>query len=338
MRLLPRTATMWQQASSRLALKLVPFRVLARTFAPISTTIPYIKHLHDDTKKPDPDRESKIEDLPADDKLELKAQGLAADFESNLEHAAPEVPEDNAENTAIQKGKKRVSDALRAARLVNLAKGFETQRAAGYPNLQKAREAQRAAGFPNLKKYREAQRAAGYPHAKRNFEARRASLRAGHERYYEEQSALGHEEYRKRRHAKLLLDIEAANKRKLAEDPTFIPNPLPDLESLPRTSYPARVGTVPCPEPGCDAKLFNERTLASHVLRMHSRYSIDTPHKCKDPSCNKYFPTKQWASKHFSATHARPKPACPICDRVYCSPDNLKRHLLLIHGVSSPSA
>ena len=64
--------------------------------------------------------------------------------------------------------------------------------------------------------YHEEQRALGFPVFKEYIEAQRAN---------------GWLALRERHHAELLRDIEAANKRKLAEDPTFIPTPLPELES-----------------------------------------------------------------------------------------------------------
>lgn len=261
---------MWQHASSQLALNLVPCRILARPFAPISATILHIKHLHDDTKKPDPALENEFKDSPADVKLKLEAQNSAADSESASEEAGLEALGNDVEITAPQKGGKLISDARRVARNANHQKYLDEQRAAGFPILKRLREAQRASGWAPQKKYDAEQRAIGYPNL------------------------------RKSRHAKLLRDIEAANRRKLAEDPTFVPSPLPDFESMPRIAHRKYLATVPCPEPGCKQKLSNERTLALHILNKHtySRYSIDTPHKCKDPSCNKYFPTTQKASQH----------------------------------------
>ena len=131
-----------------------------------------------------------------------------------------------------------MSDIQRAAGIVNLKKkrGWETQRATGFPNLQKSWEAQRADGFHNFKKVVEQQLASGWPRLK-NYDAK--------------QLAVGYEDILKRKHAKLLCDIEAANKRKLEADPTFKPLPLPDFEFRPRVDYPKRQGTIPCTEPGC---------------------------------------------------------------------------------------
>ena len=331
---------MWQHASSRLALNLVPYRLLARPFAPISTTILHIKHLHDDKKKPVPNLAKELKDLPADDQLKLGGQIPAADSKSAPEQAGLESLGNDVETTAVQKGKKLIFDAQRTASYANLQRGRETQRAAGYPALRRGRETQRSNGFPALHRGRETQRAngilvlgletqraAGFPILKEFREA---------QQYHAEQRAdLG-----KSRHSNLLRDIEAVNKRKLAEDPTFVPSPLPGFESMSRIVHRKYSRTIPCPEPGCKSKLSNERTLATHILRKHtySRYSIDTPHKCKDPSCNKYFPTTKEALKHYSAIHGRQKPTCPVCDRIFSSPSVWKRHLLLMHGIPFSSA
>ena len=82
MRLLPRVATMWQHASSRLAPNLVPRRILAGPFAPISTTILHIKHLHDDKKKSDTDLAKEFKGLTVDGQIKLEAPNPVADFES----------------------------------------------------------------------------------------------------------------------------------------------------------------------------------------------------------------------------------------------------------------
>lgn len=212
-----------------------------------------------------------------------------------------------------------MSDAQRAASIVNLQQSWETQRATGFPNLQKRWEAQRADGFHNFKKAVEVQRASGWP-----------SLR----KYHAEQAAVGYKDTLKREHAKLLRDIEAANKRKLEEDPTFKPLPLPDFESRPRVDYPKRRGTIPCTEPGCALKFATEQSLAIHIRRMHGGYSAKTPHKCKDPSCNMYWQTERQASVHFARVHNTPKARCPVCDRVLCDQSNLTKHLQQVHGMA----
>ncbi|KAM0710640.1 hypothetical protein Q7P35_001378 [Cladosporium inversicolor] len=100
MRLLPRAVAIWQQASPRFALNLVPFRLLARPIAPISTTFPHIKCLHDDAeKKPDSALEQVAEDSPDDDQVKLEAENSAADSKSAPEHAALKALGDDAETT-----------------------------------------------------------------------------------------------------------------------------------------------------------------------------------------------------------------------------------------------
>lgn len=380
MRLLPRVAAIWQQASPRFALNLVPFRLLARPVAPIPTTFPHIRCLHDDAKKkPDSALEQAAKDPPDDDQVKLETDNSAADSESAAEHAALEAPGDDTKTTAVRKGKKWGSDAQRAqlrklietqraAGFPNLQKDWESerangfpkskqaleasraagfpgakqslknQRAAGFPNAKKGLESQRAAGFPNLKKVAEIMRAAGFPSLKKAVEEQRASGWADQKKYHAEQQVSCYLELRSRRHAELLRDIESANQRKLAADPTFIPPPLPDLDSRPRVNYRRRLGTIPCPEPGCNSKLSNERTLAIHIQKMHSCYSIETPHKCEDPGCNQYFPTKKKASKHLFNVHRGPKPLCPVCDRVFSRHATLEQHLLLIHGIQPSPA
>lgn len=325
MRLLPRAAAIWQQASPRFALNLVPFRLLARPVAPISTTFPHIKCLHDDTKK--------------------KPDSAAEQAAKN-----PQALGDDSETTAVEKRKKWGSDAQlahnrklietqRANDFPNLKKAWEASRAAGFPNAKQSLKNQRAAGFPNAKKGRESQRAAGFPNMRKYRETQRASGWADLKRYHAEQQALGYLESRQRYHAELLRNIEVANQRRLAEDPTFIPPALPDLDSRPRVRYPPRrSGTIPCPEPGCNSKLSNERTLAIHIQRKHSYYSMETSHKCKDPSCNKYFPTEKKALAHLNGVHRRRKPPCPVCDRIFSSPTALKQHLLQIHGIQPSPA
>lgn len=148
---------------SRLALNLVPFRVLARPLAPISTTVPHVKHLHDDTKKPGPALDRDLKSSPADDQVEVGTQNSNADSESPVEIARP---------TTVQNGKKPRSDAQRAASIADGKKAQEALRllAFRFAHLKRLNEAQRATGFPNLKKAREAQRATGFPNVKKSLE------------------------------------------------------------------------------------------------------------------------------------------------------------------------
>jgi hypothetical protein len=109
-------------------------------------------------------------------------------------------------------------------------------------------EQQRALGFPSLKIASEKQRASGY------------------------------REVRERRRVQLLRDIEAANQRKLAEDPTFEPPPpLPDLPD--RASANPRLGYQVCPRPGCHARCKIRSTFArctKEVIVRKSRISANS--------------------------------------------------------------
>ena len=244
------------------------------------------------------------------------------------------------ETTSVEKGGKPRSAAPRAASIANTQKFLEVQRA--------GREAQRAAGFPSLVKGRETLRALGFPSLQKGLETQRAGRFPALQHGRETQRAAGYPALRRARETKRANAILALRKeletqlstRKLAEDPTFVPSPLPDFESMPRIAHRRKSPTIPFPEPGCKSKLLTERTLATHILNKHtySRYSIDTPHKCKDPSCNKYFPTTQKASIHYSKIHGTQKPQCPLCDRIYSNPSHWRKHLLLVHGIPPSSA
>jgi hypothetical protein len=196
-----------------------------------------------------------------------------------------------------------------------------------HPNLVAGRkrlvEEQRVLGFPSLKaahvaleRYTEEQRALGFP-----------SLKIASEK----QRALGYREVRERRRVQLLRDIEAANQRKLAEDPTFEPPPpLPDLPD--RASANPRLGYQVCPRPGCHARCKNEATMKIHIRKMHEGgYSEETPYKCKLASCASYFETPKRARRHFVLVHQAVKARCPLCDRELSSKDNLNRHLRQVH-------
>jgi hypothetical protein len=184
-------------------------------------------------------------------------------------------------------------------------------------------EEQRALGFRSLKaahlageKYIEEQRALGFPLLKIASEKQWAS---------------GYREVRERCRAQLLRDIEAANQRKLAEDPTFEPPPpLPDLPD--RASANPRLGYQVCPRPGCHARCKNEATMEIHIRKMHEGgYSEETPHKCKFASCNNFYESAQKAHRHFQKVHEAPKVRCPWCDRELSSKYNLNRHLRQVH-------
>jgi hypothetical protein len=208
-----------------------------------------------------------------------------------------------------------------------LKKHNEEQRALGWPNLKKAQaraaEEQRALGWPSLKasnnlahmKHMEDQRAAGFPNLKNAFEKLRAS---------------GYRGMRESSRAALLRDMEAVNKRKLAEDPTYEPPPLPEIHIEPQT--PRRVGYLVCPRPGCRARCKDETNIKDHIRRIHDGgYSLETPYKCELASCASYFETPKIARRHFLRVHQAVKARCPLCDRELYK-DKLKKHLRDLHG------
>ena len=231
------------------------------------------------------------------------------------------------ETTSVEKGGKPRSAAPRAASIANTQKFLEVQRA--------GREAQRAAGFPSLVKGRETLRALGFPSLQKGLETQRAGRFPALQHGRETQRAAGYPALRRARETKRANAILALRKeletqlstRKLAEDPTFVPSPLPDFESMPRIAHRRKSPTIPFPEPGCKSKLLTERKLATHILNKHtySRYSIDTP-------------TTQKASIHDSKIHGTQQPHGPLCDRIYSNPSHWRKHLLLVHGIPPSSA
>jgi hypothetical protein len=248
---------------------------------------------------------------------------------------------------------KKAHEAQRAAGFPNLKTGLEAQRAAGFPGAKISLERQRAAGYSNLKKAQEAQRAAGFSGLKKAHEAQRAAGFPALMQYIEKQRALGFpklkecfearkandwRDIRERHHAELLRDIKAANDRKLAEDPTFIPTPLPELESRPRLNIAPPARDTPCPEPGCQTMVAGELGLKIHLRNKHGGYSRRTPFKCAESSCKMYYETEKKARDHFRHVHSGEKVTCLICDRVLCNKVYFKRHLLRMHGIESSEA
>jgi hypothetical protein len=133
-------------------------------------------------------------------------------------------------------------------------------------------------------------------------------------------------------HTELSRDMAAANERKLAEDLTFQPLPLPILGSR----APARInkrGTVPCPQPGCYSMFMNEKRLKIHLLKIHNEdYSEEAVYNCDFAGCNMVFETKQKARQHYYYVHELPTATCLLCDRVLGNEHRLKRHLREMHG------
>jgi hypothetical protein len=351
MRLSQVAATMWLQTSSRTVLNLASTRRLIQPFASQFAPFSQAKHLH----QSDAVVKSESEECFTVNQPKLEAQNENLDAKSTKEESG--LPEDKDDHTATATprytrgqhpnsiaARKKYQEEQRALgwpiatshpNCVAARKKFqEEQRALGWPLLRtnpnviagrkRMAEEQRALGFPRLKaatlageKYTEEQRAIGFPMLKIAVEKQRAS---------------GYREVREKHRANLLRDIEAANKRKLAEDPTFRapPLPLPDLQVEPPIR--SRRGYMICPRPGCNARLKNETTLKIHLRRMHDGgYSEETPHKCKLTSCNQYYETAQKAHEHFRRVHEAVKAKCPLCDRELSSEKKVNRHLREIH-------
>jgi hypothetical protein len=333
---IPQIAVMtWLQTSSRAVLNLISARGLIRPFASKFAPFSQVKylHVHDGTKQPDTGVKSESEGSSAPDQLTPGAQNGDIDAkiasESNL-----------AKDKDVHTAAPRYPLGTHPNSLANLLRYKEEQRALGWPGLKAGREKfqqeQHALGGPNaweaVKKAVEAQRAAGFPHQKAFAEKQRATgwplIKAHHEKSRAEGYKIA-----EMHHAKLSRDIAAANERKLAEDPTFQPLPLPVLGSRAAPTRINKRGTVPCPQPGCYSMFLNEKRLKTHLIKKHNEgYSEEAPHKCDFAGCNLSFETEQKARKHFKNVHRLPTAKCPLCDRVLSNKFKLKHHLREIHG------
>jgi hypothetical protein len=140
-------------------------------------------------------------------------------------------------------------------------------------------EEQRAAGFPILKEARKlnlpALRAAGWPNAQASKAARAA---------------------------RLLRDVQAANMRKLAKDPTYVPQPR--LEPIPRREQSC-VPTIPCPKSGCQKLYKNERSLKYHLHRDDPSFSAETPYKCEHDGCGNILRDRAQGERSLSPSSSR---------------------------------
>jgi hypothetical protein len=246
---LPHTAATMWQTSSRALLDLVS----VRGFKLASKFAPFsqVKYLHDSAKQPD--AVVKSEHLPTVDKTK-------STLDTKIAVEEPGLAKDKDKPATPRYSKGKYPNQIAA-----LGKRIEVQRALGFPNLQ---------GHPAQKKYIEDQRAAGFPILEKASEVLRAS---------------GYRGFREGKRAALLRDIEAANKRKLAEDPTYKPPPLPDFDinSGPKAKT-SRAGYMKCPRPGCPSRCKDETTMKIHLRRMHNEgYSEETPYKCEFASCNR---------------------------------------------------
>jgi hypothetical protein len=251
---------------------------------------------------------------------------------------------------ALEKGR----ETQRAEGFPGLKKGHETQRAEGFPGLKKGLETQRAQGFPGLKKGLETQRAAGFPQLATNREAQRANGYEGTKKalavrhdlerskgwpVLKRASEIGRpaafaalREYDKKRqrvhYDKLQAEVEATNKRKAADDPSFEPPPHKEFEQ--RVVVKKR-GHIPCQIPGCKSKLSNENTMKSHLSLHHGLWSAEAPFKCPRDDCNRYYASEKAASEHEYNAHTRGKVKCPTCDREM-SVRHLPEHRRDFHG------
>lgn len=325
---------------------LIPLRCrsLVRPFDWRTFTSSRTWYLHDDTKRPDSALREGSGENHAPAQCSSESQDVRGNTQSSKESSSlkEDVP-------TIAKARK-VSEAQRIAFRANLEKGRagrdkyrEMQRALGFPNLRKVIEAQRALGFPGAKKGHEMQRALGYPNLAKALEASRNSDFAGVKKAREAdlkvQRALRFPILSKARqasseasHARLVREIEAVNRRRLAEDPAFVPTPLPAY--LGRKDWPySQKRTIPCPKPGCKSKLSSHESLERHPRTKHSSYSEATPHKCQDPSCYRYFATEKEVGKHMRVSHLK-KVKCSICDRNFARQGGLNQHLWKIHGMT----
>lgn len=275
--------------------------------------VPYARYLHD-TK----DRDSTLQGSSEDNHAPAQHSPESPDVHSkNERHSESSDVKQDVHPHAAKWSPREPTEAQRIARLAILEKGRRA-------SMTEAHLAAVRAGF---EKHRDEQRALGYPQLR---EAGKASL--------ESQRALGFPNMQKARkrssevvHAQLVRDIEVANQRKLKEDPTFVPTPLP-VYSGPRTYPPRAKGKIPCSEPGCKSLLLSERSLEAHVRTKHSSYSAKTPHKCKDSSCCRYFETRKEADAHLKRAHANV--TCSICDRAFAYKYGLYTHMRNIHGMN----
>jgi hypothetical protein len=323
---LPQAATIWQ-TPSRAVLNLVSACGLIRPLASLKlVSFPQAKYLHNDAVvKSKSEEGSSAVDQPKpevqNDTLHAKFTKEELDLANDKDTATPRYAPGQHPNSVAAREKRMEEQralgwpTLKAAR----EKMHEKQRALGWPQLkaasEKSFEEQRAAGFPNLREARKTQRAEGFPQLKLNQEKLRATdwraLREVHR-------------------VNLLRDIEAADARKLAADPNFKPLLIPDLMSKPRRET-WRAGNIPCPEPGCERMLKHEKSLKEHMRRYHGGYSIETPHKCKLPSCEQHFETEAKAKVHFYRIHQKEKARCTWCDREM-NRERMPRHLYYVHG------
>lgn len=317
---------MWLHTFCAPVLPLVTLSGLIRPFAPKLPPRSCVKYLHDDTKQPGAahfKRELKFS--PALEALVRKPQDRYVDTQTASERPGPERDQIQEPSVAARnsKGKRAQPPALgeltRKAQDTHL--NVQNQDASEKSGLEK----------DQIEKHTVATREPKILSERKPNQAQ--TMKAYHEKARSE----GYRSLAEYNHATLVRDIEAANRRKLAEDPTYEPLPLPDMECRSPT-VKRRKASIRCPDPACHSKRFlDERTLEDHPRRCHGAPREKTLYKCKHPDCDKHFNTKGGASNHFSRSHG-PFLICPICEKSYVDNDRLRHHLVHIHGIERNEA
>jgi hypothetical protein len=175
------------------------------------------------------------------------------------------------------------------------AKGRETQAANSFLQLLAFHAAERPMGWPTLNRGRETQRAGDWAGLRQTVVNRI-------NKYQDE----------------LMAAIEATNKRKQEEDPSFVP---PPVKRPTPPKYTHTKTTTKCTL--CKAKL-TEGGVAQHIGSAHGIWGEDRPFKCALATCDKHFKTEKDAEIHHSNCHS-PKVKCPDCSKEY-GPHTLNRH------------
>lgn len=199
--------------------------------------------------------------------------------------------------------RKILSDGVSQA-VHNARKGHATQAANGFPQLVALHSVERELGWPTLNRGRETQRASNWAGLRRTVENRVAAYRT-----------------------KLQEDVEATNKRKREEDPSFEPPVLRGPQ--PTTQWINKSAKVNCPKCG---KEMTENGLKGHMTRAHSTNCAATPHKCKLSGCERYFPRKSAADQHYNTVHGS-KSVCPECSKEFVA-SYLDKHRRDQHGLT----
>jgi hypothetical protein len=175
------------------------------------------------------------------------------------------------------------------------AKGRESQAVHSFPQLLALHAAERPMGWPTLNRGRETQRAGDWAGLRQTVVNRI-------NKYQDE----------------LMAAIEATNKRKQEEDPSFVP---PPVKRPTAPKYTHTKTTTKCTL--CKAKL-TEGGVAQHIGSAHGIWGEDRPFKCALATCDKHFKTEKDAEIHHSNCHS-PKVKCPDCSKEY-GPHTLNRH------------